>query len=251
MSILTPLELEQFASALAREAGALVKPGFGTERAAVNKGKQGFATEKDIAAEKLIVSRIHERYHDHSILAEEGSTQDHGSEYTWVIDPIDGTHNYMHGVPFFAVSIGVQYRGDAIVGAIYAPMQDELYAASKGNGARRNGEPIRVSNVDTLEKSFVSVELTKRMTDAQRAGFHRLSEKVFRVRSVGSAACSLAYVASGAVDAYLDLHRSLHAWDWMAGKVLVEEAGGQFLITPDNMVVAGGPALVPQFLPIV
>ena len=231
-------EFETLAIQLARAAGDLVVPGFGKARAAVDKGRAGFATQFDIDAEHLIVSGIHAKYPDHSILAEEGSSEQRTAEFTWVIDPIDGTHNYMHGVPMFAVAIAVKHHDEHIVGVTYLPLTKEMFHGVKGNGAFKDGQQVHCSDTKNLSDAFLSVETTRRMQPEEQQRHLALSRSIFRSRSIGSAACSLAYTAEGVFDGYADLHQQTHEWDWAAGKLLVEEAGGTFKIFPGKGVAA-------------
>lgn len=244
-------EFEALAMKLAQAAGELVLPGFGSARAAVNKGGAGFATQFDIDAEQLIVSGIHEQYPDHSILAEEGSSQQRTAEFTWVIDPIDGTHNYMHGVPMFAVAIAVKHNDEYVVGITYLPLSKAMFHGVKGSGAFKNKHQIRCSDTQQLSDAFLSVEMKPSMQSQEQARDLMLSQSIFRSRSIGSAACSLGYTAEGIFDGYADLHQQIHEWDWAAGKLLVEEAGGVFKIFPGKGVVATSKQLFPQLAAIV
>jgi len=169
-------------------------------------------TNVDKAAEQEICYHISKVYPEHNILGEEGGLEDKGSNVTWIIDPIDGTLNFVRGIPYYCVSIGVSVDNVLSHGVIYNPITDELFCASKGAGAQLDGKRIRVSETKELAKSLISIDknLQNIMPGVKR--------------HFGSAALDLAYVACGRLDAYID--GSLSLWDIAAGVVLVREAGG-------------------------
>jgi myo-inositol-1(or 4)-monophosphatase len=218
----------EFVTKLVRAAGDVIRENY--ERAHQVERKSSvidLVTEVDQAAERLLVSAIRERYPGHAILAEEGHGIDQRSDYLWVIDPLDGTVNYAHGFPIFAVSVAIQKRGETVLGVIYDPLRDELFAAEKGAGATRNGEPIHVSDTARLQDALLATgfpydRATRR--DNNVAEFSRLITRVQGIRRAGAAALDMAYLAAGRLDGYWEQH--LLPWDWAAGALLVSEAGG-------------------------
>jgi len=184
-------------------------------------------TEADLASERLIVEAIRDRYPDHTILSEEAPHVEEESEFTWLIDPLDGTINYFHGYPTFAISMALK-RGEKItLGAVYDPLRDEFFYAQKGEEATLNDKEIRVSATDRLISSLLATGFAyQRATilDDNIPEFSRLVTRVQGMRRGGSAALDLAYVAAGRLDGYWEMH--LSPWDWAAGGLLVEEAGG-------------------------
>ena len=187
-------------------------------------------TRADRMSEDLIVGLLRERFPAHGILAEEGS-QHPGAEYRWIIDPVDGTTNFAHGVPLFCVSIGLEHRGRMIVGVMYHPPMDELFWADRGHGAflRRGSteQRIQVSEVDRVAQAVVATGLPYdiRENGANIANIGKLCRTAIEVRILGAAALHLAYVAAGRVEAFWE--PALNAWDLAAGALLVEEAGGR------------------------
>lgn len=221
-----------FAIQTAREAGRILAERFG--RAAlevVHKGDIDLVTESDLAAERLIVAAIQTHYPRHAILAEEsGATAASGgsaSEWKWIIDPLDGTTNYAHGYPSFCVSIALERAGQIVVGAIYDPIRDEMFAAERDAGATLNGRRIRVSETDDLNRALVCTGFpydVRERSDFARH-FHNFIMHAQGVRRDGSAALDLAYVAAGRFDGFWE--EGLRPWDVAAGVLLIEEAGGR------------------------
>lgn len=189
------------------------------------KGRNDFVTQVDRSAESLIVQTIHKAYPDHAILAEEGGASGK-SDVTWIIDPLDGTTNFLHKLPHFAVSIGVSVKGRLEHGVIYAPCTQDLYTASRGAGAQLNNRRLRVSSCKDLEQSLVGTGVPIRTTniDDYLGQLKNIVGKTAGVRRAGAASLDLAYVAAGRLDAFWELN--LKPWDIAAGIVLVQEAGG-------------------------
>lgn len=213
------------------------------------KSHNEFFSEVDIKAEQAIISTIHKAYPDHSILAEESGVQEGSSECTWIIDPLDGTTNFLHGFPFFSVSIAVKIKNRIEHGVIFDPLRHECFVASRGRGARLNDRRIRVSKQTLLSASLVGTGYPFRdMSITQRylPTFEALLGKCAGIRRAGSAALDLAYLASGRLDGFWEF--GLRPWDVAAGSLIVTEAGGlisdmqggeEFLKSGD--VVAGTP----------
>ena len=220
-----------FAIEIAREAGRILTERMGPRLQVSNKGVIDLVTEADLAAERLIIERIQSYYPRHSILAEESGATDtvaHGGEWKWIIDPLDGTTNYAHGYPCFCVSIALERkRGELVIGVIYDPLRDELFAAERGEGATLNGRRIRVSEVDDLNRAMVCTGFPYNVREEADFGRH-FTNFIMHAQSVrrdGSAALDLAYVACGRFDGFWE--EGLRPWDVAAGVLLIEEAGGR------------------------
>lgn len=191
------------------------------------KGHNDFVSDADIAAEKAALSVIQKHYPEHAILAEEGGIQGE-SDTVWIIDPLDGTTNYLHGLPVFAVSIGVQVNGRMEHAAVYDPSRQELFTASRGQGAQLDGHKIRVSSRTALEDSLIGTGFPFRDPDMDTRPYLDMLSKIMKnttgVRRAGAAALDLCYVAAGRLDAYWET--GLHPWDLAAGSLIIREAGG-------------------------
>ncbi len=219
-----------FTQQLARDAGQILLERFGRRLNVQHKGDIDLVTESDLAAERLIVERIKSFYPRHAILAEEsGATagDESGGAHRWIIDPLDGTTNYAHGYPCFCTSIALERDGEIVVGVIYDPVRDELFAAERGQGATLNNRPIRVSETPQLAQSLLCTGFPYDVRD--RGDFARHFTNFIlhaqAVRRDGSAALDLAYVAAGRFDGFWE--EGLRAWDVAAGALLIEEAGGR------------------------
>lgn len=186
-------------------------------------------TEVDQACEDLIVASLRKYYPDHNILAEEGGDQEsHESDYQWVIDPLDGTTNFVHGFPAYCVSIGLQYQNQPLVGVIYDPLRDELFSAAKGSGAFLNGNPISVSSTDSLGKSLLATGFpyaNDETFDLNMKLWVQIYGQTQGLRRAGAAALDMAWTACGRLDGYWEFN--LKPWDIAAGTLLVTEAGGR------------------------
>jgi len=189
------------------------------------KSRNDFVTQVDRGAENEIIAIIRKAYPQHAILAEE-SGQQGASDVTWIIDPLDGTTNFLHRIPHFAVSIGIQVKGRLEHGVIYAPCTQDLYVASRGSGAMLNNRRIRVSNCKDLNDALVGtgVPLREENLDRYLPMLRQVAAQTAGVRRAGAAALDLAYVAAGRLDAFWEL--GLKPWDIAAGIILVTEAGG-------------------------
>lgn len=206
------------------------------ELAVESKGIDGLVTQIDRYAEELAISLLKESYPNHSYLGEEfGLLEGKGKdkEWCWVIDPLDGTHNFVHGVPHFCVSIAVQKNGVTEHGVVYDPVRDELFSASRGRGAMLNQRRLTVSDRQTIAGSFFSTgHPYERMIDGVRTSFARqhfaslqaICEQGGQVRRLGSAALDLCYVAAARFDGYFEM--SIKPWDIAAGELIVREARG-------------------------
>ncbi|MEO8467140.1 MAG: inositol monophosphatase family protein [Gammaproteobacteria bacterium] len=194
----------------------------------VEKSPNEFVTQVDQAAEAVIIEVIREYYPDHAILAEEsGATGD--NDYQWIIDPLDGTTNYVHGFPVFSVSIAVANRGEIEHGVVYDPLRQEIFSASRGQGAQLDGRKIRVSKRTTLPEALVATGFPYRANlkylDRYLSMLKAVMLETAGVRRPGSAALDLCYVAAGRVDAFFEF--GLSKWDIAAGALIIREAGGR------------------------
>ncbi len=191
------------------------------------KGHNDYVSEADYAAERAVISTIHKHYPDHAILAEETGAQGE-SDTVWIIDPLDGTTNYLHGFPVFAVSIAVQHKGRLEHGVVYDPIRQELFTASRGNGAHLDGRRIRVSGQKQLERALIGTGFPFRQADIEMTPYLDMLGKVVRhtsgVRRPGAAALDLCYVAAGRLDGFWET--GLGPWDLAAGAMIIREAGG-------------------------
>jgi myo-inositol-1(or 4)-monophosphatase len=193
-----------------------------------SKSRNDFVTEVDQLAERDIIETIRRTHPDHGFLGEE-SGRSGGDEFVWIIDPLDGTTNFLHGFPVFAVSLAVERRGRLEHGVVYDPMRQELYTASRGDGAQLDGKRIRVSRQTTLEGALVGTGFPYRSNvvwlDSYMAMLRVVMEQTAGIRRPGAAALDLAYVAAGRLDAFWEI--GLNAWDTAAGTLLITEAGGR------------------------
>ncbi len=214
------------ASEIARDAGALLLKHL--QRVSVEyKGEYDIVTAADRAAEDLVVGRLKARFPSHSIVAEEGTGVDRGSEYVWYVDPLDGTTNFAHGVPVFAVSIGLEKNGERIVGVVYDPSREEFFTAEKGAGAYLNNRRIRVSTIPTTQAGLFASGFPAHMRniDGNIHYFHQISALTHGGRRFGSAALDLCWVACGRLEGVWEF--GLKSWDVSAGLAIIEEAGGR------------------------
>jgi myo-inositol-1(or 4)-monophosphatase len=210
----------------ARAAGAVhVKYHKRAENIRKKSQELGLVSDVDIESEKVILSLLEKQFPDHNFVKEESDAVDNSSEYTWHIDPLDGTGNYLHGMDMFGVSIGLECKGKPVFGVIYYPLSDELFVAEDGKGATLNGKKIACSANAALGDSLVYVGSDMhRFTAAKLKLIEVLAGKVYRLRMIGCAVYDLMQVAQGHGDATLFLN--IFSWDVVAGVVIVREAGG-------------------------
>lgn len=190
------------------------------------KGKNDFASEVDRKSEREIINIIRAAYPDHAILAEESGAHK-GNEFVWIIDPLDGTTNFLHGFPQYAVSIALKHKGKLEVGVIYDPLRDELFTAKRGGGAMLNNRRIRVTRQSSMKGALIGTGFpfkTAAHLDAYVGMFKAITTDSAGIRRAGSAALDLAYVAAGRLDGFWEI--GLMEWDMAAGVLLIKEAGG-------------------------
>lgn len=245
----------EVADRLARDAGALIREAAKVARPATNKGRTDLVTQTDHAAEALIIAGIDEAFPDHDVLSEEtrpDTNWEHG--YVWVVDPLDGTRNFVSGVPLYCVNIALFLDGEAVVGATYDVHRDVCVAGGPSLGVRANQEPVRASQAADLASAVITADLghydrrASMMLDTVQA---MLSE-IQAVRIIGSAALGLAWAASGLSD--LNMHSLVFPWDIGAGLAMLPEGGGVLLDRdggPARLdsqgIVAGSPAIASEF----
>lgn len=236
---------------LARQAGEILAAGYEKEHQLDYKGEIDLVTEIDRRSEEFLVAELRRRFPGHQILAEEGGGQD-GGRYQWYIDPLDGTVNYAHGVPFFCVSIAYAVAGELTLAAVFDPLRDELFSAERGKGAWLNGRSLKVRPETELARSLLvtgfpyDIWKTAQNNLDHFSRFARISQGV---RRLGSAALDLCYVAAGRFDGYWEL--SLKPWDLAAGVLIALEAGarvtsvtgGAECMSPPYSVLAAAPEI--------
>ncbi len=212
----------------ALSAGRLQRRHFRSDLTVHKKGAIDLVTEIDVAVEREFRAMIAERFPDHDVLGEEAGSTAPLSTHRWIIDPIDGTTNYVHGLALFCVSIALEIDGQLVVGVIYDPMADELFTAERGEGARLNGRRIHVTDTAELGDALLCTGFPYSVREKPGHliyGFAEFMRQSRAVRRLGSAALDLCYTACGRFDAFYE--ESLQAWDIAAGALLVEEAGGR------------------------
>jgi len=222
-------ELLSVAVKAAKAAGGILltyaRSGFHVE----HKNPINLVTDADHAAEQCIIDCIAQQYPGHRTLAEErGVNANASSPYRWIIDPLDGTTNFAHGFPAYAISIGVEYMDDPLIGVVYDPTRDELFTAETGRGAFLNGRPVAVSHTRPLDAALLVTGFAYDIRDNRNNNlnhFSRFALKAQGVRRTGSAALDLCYVAAGRFDGFWEV--KLSPWDMAAGVVIVREAGGR------------------------
>ncbi len=215
---------------IAREAGDLLMRhrSHMDELVVDRKGRIDLVTTADRESETLVRERLADAFPDHDVHGEEFGDSSRGADYRWIVDPLDGTTNFVHGHPMFVVAIGLLHHGDPVVGVVHAPALRETFTAARGEGACLDGRPMRVSTTTKLEEAMVATGFPYRRAeraDNNLGNFGRIALDVRGIRRGGSAALDLAYVACGRFDAFWELH--LEPWDVAAGACLVREAGGR------------------------
>jgi myo-inositol-1(or 4)-monophosphatase len=231
----------------AARAAAVLRAGFGQARTAVStkSSPTDMVSEMDRAAEDEIVRVLAERRPDDGVLGEEGAARAGTTGIRWVIDPLDGTTNYLYGLPAFAVSIGADRAGDVLIGAVVDPCRDETWTAIRGRGSARNGEPLSLpDSPPSLETSLVATGFSYLREQRSRQA-ERLTQVLPAVRDIrrfGSAALDLCWVAGGRFNAFYEW--GLQPWDRAAGELIAREAGAEIDHLPDGTLIVAGPGLL-------
>jgi myo-inositol-1(or 4)-monophosphatase len=210
---------------LARGAGAILRGGFGQSQTIQHKGRIDLVTEYDKRSEEYLIAELRRRFPEHTLYAEESGRSEGLAESIWYIDPLDGTTNFAHGFPVFAVSIAYAASGVLRLGVVYDPVRDEMFSAELGQGAWLNGEPLRVSEPEDLLHSLLVTGFAYDdwVINTNLEHFIHFSKLCQGVRRIGSAALDLCYIASGRLDGYWEI--SLQPWDSAAGGLIAREAG--------------------------
>src|SRR6266849_3430814 len=216
----------------ARAAGDLLRRNFQQPLRVNASEAHDIKLEIDVESQELITNLLLKKFPEHALYGEEGIVGDQSSEHQWIVDPLDGTVNYFYGIPHFCVSIALRLRSEIMVGVIYDPIREEMWAGQKGERPKLNGHHFHVSDRADLAEAIVSVGLSKTGVTIE-AGLPLLQQMIHRARKcrlLGSAALDMAYVACGRLDAYIEQGISL--WDIAAGWILVESAGGTVDLRP-------------------
>lgn len=216
---------KQIAIRAAQEVGRILLNNFGRKISIKSKGDRDLVTNIDKKAEKTILKLIRNNFPTDGILSEESPYSPSSSGYKWIIDPIDGTHNFIHNIPIFGTSIAVEFKDKVVLGLIYMPCTNELYIAQKGKGAYRNGKKIFVSKRKLKEATLIYDSSIRFHKNEMLKSLGELLERAFNVRMFGSTVRGLTYVAEGKVEAEIEFNDKV--WDFAAGLLLVEEAGGK------------------------
>jgi len=222
------LAFERVAHAAAARAGALLRARHRERQEVSFKSEVDLVTAVDREAERLIVETLAAAFPAHGIVAEESPPRPDRDGHRWYVDPLDGTTNFAHGYPHFAVSIALAREDELLLGLVYDPMREESFSALRGGGARLNGAPIGVSDVASLERGLLGTGFPydrRRQPEFYLAFWHEALRRAQGVRRAGAAALDLCYVACGRLDGFWEW--KLHAWDTAAGRLIVEEAGGR------------------------
>jgi myo-inositol-1(or 4)-monophosphatase len=218
------------------------------------KAPRDLVTEADVAAQDAIREIVHKAFPDHDFLGEEEAADRKAqgldpisprrSDYRWIVDPLDGTMNYVHKLPGFAVSIALQYRNDIVLGVIFDPISQELFVATRGEGVTLNGRPLQTSGCRTAADALVAVSFSPHVArdSPEIARFIDILLACQSVRRMGSAALNLAYVATGRLDAYMAT--SVSIWDVAAGLLMVEEAGGSYAAIDGSLLILERPEFI-------
>lgn len=228
----------EVATRAVKKAGALITARFHTEKKVTSKGRGNVVTDVDLLVEREVIEFLQDEYPDHGILCEETGGKESFSEYTWILDPLDGTRNFASGIPFFSVALALAKGEDVLLGMVFDPIRSELFRAEKGKGASLNDMPISVSKKESLQASVVGFDMGYD-DDMARTALRLITSLwpgMQSIRVMGSAALGVAYAACGRVDIYF--HHSLYPWDIAGGLLLVREAGG--VATEKD----GGPAII-------
>jgi len=217
--------MKDTAIVVAKEAGRILMENYGKIKQIDKKSERELVSNVDVASENKIIEIIKDKYPDYDILCEESGLKDSTSDYKWIIDPLDGTHNYVYGINMFGVSIALEYKGEIILGVINMPYTNEIYWAEKGKGAYLNGQQIHVSDRG-IKNALAIFDSGLYVKTAERTGaLAALVGKIFNIRVFGASTRHLSYVASGRAD--LQIEFGDKPWDFAAGGLLVEEAGGR------------------------
>jgi myo-inositol-1(or 4)-monophosphatase len=213
---------------IARKAGEVLRREFGKPVKVNENSAHDIKIQADIDTQNLIYSLILEKFPDHRLIGEEGDSGNPTGDIEWIVDPIDGTLNFAHGIPHFCISIAVRRKGEILIGVIYDPIRDELFSVERGTPTMLNGQRQRVSDRSQLKDAILAVGFSKDQDSIDHALklYQYYGNAAKKLRVLGSAALDLAYVASGRFDAYIE--KSISLWDIAAGELMVRQSGGKF-----------------------
>lgn len=237
--------LTMVATLSALQAGHFLRKHFGDSiRFETKPGRHNLVTEMDIQSEKMILEMIRSHFPDHRFLAEEGGESGGKQEgLLWIIDPLDGTANFVHHIPLFSVSVAATFQNEPLAAAVYCPMTEELFVAEKGNGAYLNGKKLKTTQTAVLDSALIATGTPYNMNENPLHClelFINFARMGVPVRQTGSSALDLSYLAAGRLDMFWEV--VLHPWDYAAAKLLIEEAGGRltdFSGHPVNLLERG------------
>lgn len=246
-----------FVEELARKAGQILYDNYEKELDIKFKGEIDLVTHVDHESERYLIHEINQHFSGHKFLAEESGESGGESDHLWMIDPLDGTVNFAHGVPFFCVSVAYAYKGEVKLGVVYDPMRNEMFSAERGLGSKLNQKPLKVKETELLKQSLLVTGFpydawtTKTNNFDNYEHFGKLSQGV---RRLGSAALDLCYIAAGRLDGYWEL--AVKTWDVAAGGLIAEEAGARVTNVKGNpnycdlpvSIIAANPRLHQQIL---
>lgn len=243
--------------AWARQAGSILRNGYGKHHQVDHKGRVDLVTEMDHRSEAYLLEQIRAHFPDHSIVTEESGFLPGADQARWYIDPLDGTTNYAHDIPFFCVSLAYARNNQLELGVVYEPMRDECFSAQRGKGAWLNGEPIHVSEAREMLRSLLVTGFPYEPHNQQESNlpaFAHFTPLSQGVRRLGAAALDLCFVAAGRCEGYWE--QTLQPYDFAAGALIVEEAGGRVtnlegqpdLFHPPYAILAGNPSIHAQLL---
>ena len=235
----------KFTEELAKKAGLLLKSKFNQKHDITYKGDINIVTEADKMSEDLIIAEIIRVFPNHGILSEESPSIAGSADARWIIDPLDGTTNYAHAFPVFCVSIALEIEDSVALGVIYDPIRDELFTATRDNGAFLNGSKIKVSAINNLTRSLLATGFPYDIRDSRENNldyFNAMAIKVQAIRRAGAAALDLAYIAAGRFDGFWEL--KLKPWDTAAGSLIVQEAGGSISDMTGNNWNISSPGMI-------
>ncbi len=234
-----------------RAAGKIIQDGWNADKQITFKGRADIVTDIDVAAEKAVLEILTREFPGFGILAEESQPVEGESPYKWIVDPLDGTRNYAHGVPHFCSIVALAKDNEMVAGVIYDPVREEMFSAALGQGAFLNGEPITVSETTELSRCLLSFDLG--YVD-EKAGLaldmvRSLWPGMYSIRMMGTAGLGLAYAASGRVDLFF--HHSLSPWDLATGLLLIREAGGDVVDRQGNRAGLFSPSVICSSTPLI
>ncbi len=240
-------ELLTAAEQIVRDAGAKAREMIHRVRVRQHKEHGDMVTDGDLCVEEYVISSLKKLFPDHGFVSEERGAERADAEYIWTLDPIDGTKYYAKDVPLWAISLALSRRGEPLLGIVFSPELDRLYAARTGNGATLNDRPIHCSAVKHLDKASICLEIPNRDSDDDErkwalAKMSELVERAYRVRIIGVSSLGLCFTAAAGFDAFVSLNSPWHEWDVAAGRLILHESGGDYRLRGRRIIA--GPALL-------